>query len=162
MAGWTPFRRRFSGQIETPGEWQCTRRANAARPDTRAPNPGSPAAADTLGRHVYHLYVVRIKQRDAILEAMTRLRISCGIHYPIPVHRQPAYRHLGHGEGSFPVAEQCAKEFLSLPMFPELTREQIETVSRELAGQVKGVTRGVTAPRTRQIRLRYFRTADLS
>lgn len=93
------------------------------------------AAAYAL--HVYHLYVVRIKNRDAILEAMARKGVSCGIHYPIPVHRQQAYRHLGYGDGSFPVAEQCAREFLSLPMFPELTRDQVEMVARELTGLVE-------------------------
>jgi dTDP-4-amino-4,6-dideoxygalactose transaminase len=58
--------------------------------------------------------------------------ISCAIHYPVPVHLQEAYRFLGCDEGSFPVAERCAHEFLSLPMFPELTKEQIQTVATEL------------------------------
>ncbi len=83
-------------------------------------------------KHVYHLYAVRLKQRDQILDRLKARDIYCGIHYPVPVHLQEAYRSLGHGPGSFPVAEQCANEFLSLPMFPELTREQIEIVSQEL------------------------------
>jgi dTDP-4-amino-4,6-dideoxygalactose transaminase len=58
--------------------------------------------------------------------------IGCAIHYPVPVHLQEAYRWLGYGEGSFPVAERCAEEFLSLPMFPELSKEQIHAVAEEL------------------------------
>ena len=84
------------------------------------------------GRHVYHLYVVRVKERDRMLEALAGKGIGCGIHYPIPVHLQEAYRHLGYEKESFLVAERCAEEFLSLPMFPELTPAQIETVVREL------------------------------
>jgi len=83
-------------------------------------------------QHVYHVYAVRVPERDRVLAAMAERGISCGIHYPVPVHLQEAYRFLGLGEGSFPVAERCASEFLSLPMFPELTPEQVETVAREL------------------------------
>ena len=81
---------------------------------------------------VYHIYAVRVKDRDRVLEALAEKGISCGIHYPIPVHLQEAYRFLGWREGSFPVAERCAAEFLSLPMFPELTGEQIHAVADEL------------------------------
>jgi dTDP-4-amino-4,6-dideoxygalactose transaminase len=83
-------------------------------------------------RHVWHLYAIRTPNRDAIMEVLTQRGIGCGIHYPIPVHLQEAYRSLGLKKGSFPVAERCAEEFISLPMFPELTREQVETVVREL------------------------------
>lgn len=81
---------------------------------------------------VYHIYAVRVKDRDQVLQSMAEKGISCGIHYPIPVHLQEAYRFLGRGKGSYPVAERCAGEFLSLPMFPELSREQIEAVAGEL------------------------------
>lgn len=84
------------------------------------------------GVHVYHLFVVRVKDRDQILAKLSSGGVMCGIHYPIPIHLQKAYQHLEFGPGSFPVAEQCASEFLSLPMFPELTLEQIQTVGREL------------------------------
>jgi dTDP-4-amino-4,6-dideoxygalactose transaminase len=83
-------------------------------------------------RHVYHLYAVRVKQRDRLLQALGERGIGCGIHYPIPVHLQEAYRFLGYAVGSLPVAERCANEFLSLPMFPELTAEQVESVVTEL------------------------------
>ncbi len=83
-------------------------------------------------RHVYHIYAVRVQERNQILQALAERGISCAIHYPIPVHLQEAYRFLGLGEGSFPVAERCAEEYLSLPMFPELTKEQIHAVADEL------------------------------
>ncbi len=86
----------------------------------------------SYGKHVYHVYAIRVKNRDAVLKAMNDLGISCGIHYPVPVHLTKAYASLGLGRGSFPVAEKCADEFLSLPMFPELTREQIAVVAEVL------------------------------
>lgn len=89
-------------------------------------------------QHVYHVYAVRVPERDRVLAAMAGRGISCGIHYPVPVHLQEAYRFLGLGEGSFPVAERCAAEFLSLPMFPELTPAQVETVAGELKACVAG------------------------
>jgi len=90
-----------------------------------------PTEAD-YARHVYHLYVVRVQNRDRVLQAMANRGIACGIHYPIPVHLQQAYRFLGHRKGSFPVAERCAEEFLSLPMYPELTATQMGAVVQEL------------------------------
>jgi len=87
-------------------------------------------------KHVYHVYAVRVVDRDQVLRAMTSRGVACGIHYPIPVHLQKAYQGLGLGRGSFPVAERCADEFLSLPMFPELTRDQVELVARELRSQL--------------------------
>jgi dTDP-4-amino-4,6-dideoxygalactose transaminase len=83
-------------------------------------------------RHVYHLYVVRVQERDQVLQAMAKSGIACGIHYPIPVHLQEAYRFLAHQKGSFPVAERYADEFLSLPMYPELTTTQMEAVVHQL------------------------------
>jgi dTDP-4-amino-4,6-dideoxygalactose transaminase len=88
------------------------------------------------GLHVYHVYAVRVKGRDQLLRTLAERGVSCGIHYPIPIHLQEAYRSLGLKRGSFPVAERCAEEFLSLPMFPELTTEQIETVAREIKTQL--------------------------
>ena len=66
------------------------------------------------------------------MEYLADKGISCGIHYPVPIHLQDAYRFLSLGQGSFPVAEKCASEFLSLPMFPELTSEQIAYVADTL------------------------------
>ena len=85
-------------------------------------------------RHVYHIYAVRTGDsgRDRLIDALAENGIACGIHYPVPIHLQRAYASRGEGAGTFPVAERCAREFLSLPMFPELAKEQISYVIGEL------------------------------
>jgi dTDP-4-amino-4,6-dideoxygalactose transaminase len=83
-------------------------------------------------RHIYHVYALRVQNRDKVMNSLGERGISCGIHYPVPIHLTDAYKFLGLGRGSFPVAEQCADEFLSLPMFPELTPEQVEYVATEI------------------------------
>ncbi len=90
-----------------------------------------PVEAD-YAKHVYHVYAVRVANRDAVMETLKSKGIGCGIHYPVPLHLQAAYKDLGYSEGDFPVAEQSANEYLSLPMFPELTEEQIRYVADEL------------------------------
>ncbi|WP_020521465.1 DegT/DnrJ/EryC1/StrS family aminotransferase [Catelliglobosispora koreensis] len=77
---------------------------------------------------VMHHYVVRTHHRDALLAFLKENEVEAGIHYPIPLHLQPAYAFLGHKEGDFPVGEAYAKECLSLPIYPELTEEQLERV----------------------------------
>ena len=81
-------------------------------------------------RHVYHLYVVMTSRRDHLVQKLKKKGIEAGIHYPIPVHRQPAYLKLGYGEVSLPVTEQVAGKILSLPIYPELCAEQIDYVAR--------------------------------
>lgn len=81
---------------------------------------------------VFHLYVIRAKNRDAIIAEMGKRGVSCLIHYPKPIHLQKAYEFLGLKPGSFPVTESTSAELLSLPMYPELTALQIEAVVREL------------------------------
>jgi dTDP-4-amino-4,6-dideoxygalactose transaminase len=90
--------------------------------------PAAPAAAGD--RHVYHVYAIRSPQRDRLRDALGARGIHTGIHYPIPVHLQPAYADLGHQPGDFPHAEAAAAEVLSLPMFPELTAAQLDRVVR--------------------------------
>ncbi len=80
---------------------------------------------DKHARHVYHIYAIRVVERDKLLHALAKQGISCGIHYPVPVHLQGAYKQLGYSQGDFPTAESAADTVLSLPMFPELTREQV-------------------------------------
>lgn len=82
--------------------------------------------------HVYHIYAVRVPNRDAVLQRMAARGVNCGIHYPVPIHLQKAYSFLGLRAGSLPVAERCAKELLSLPMYPELKPHQIEFVVKTL------------------------------
>jgi dTDP-4-amino-4,6-dideoxygalactose transaminase len=82
---------------------------------------------------VYHLYVVRTRDRDGMMAALKQAGIGSGIHYPVPLHLQKAYVSLGYGEGSFPVAERVAREILSLPMFPQLTAAQQARVAAEVA-----------------------------
>lgn len=79
-------------------------------------------------RSVYHLYVIRTPHRDALREFLNKRGISTGIHYPLPLHLQPAYKHLGYGVGDFPVTEAITKEILSLPMYPELTESDIDRI----------------------------------
>lgn len=115
-------------------EGNDARRAHAAEYDRLlAGNEaiGLPATA-TGRRHVYHLYVVRVKRRDQVIDRLKQRGVSCGVHYPVPLHLQPAYRMLGYRPGAFPIAEACAREVLSLPMYPQLTQEQIRFAASEL------------------------------
>ena len=81
---------------------------------------------------VWHLYVIRVAKRDLVLEKLKSAGVGAGIHYPIPLHLQPAYRYLGYQEGDFPITEQAASEVLSLPLYPEMTDEQLQFVVRTL------------------------------
>ena len=71
--------------------------------------------------HVWHLYVVRLEERDRLLADLARRGVHAGIHYPVPIHLQPAFANLGHLRGDFPNAEEAAARLLSLPMHPHLT-----------------------------------------
>ena len=86
--------------------------------------------------HVYHLYVVRVPRRDLVRERMAAKGIRTGIHYPVPCHEQPAYAASGFGPNDFPVSSQTAREVLSLPMYPELTEEQVTTIVAALRAAV--------------------------
>jgi dTDP-4-amino-4,6-dideoxygalactose transaminase len=88
-------------------------------------------------RHVYNVYVILVKNRDRMVRNLADRGISCGIHYPIPVHLQDAYESLGFGPGTFPVSERCGRECLSLPMFPELTEEQVNRVAQEVKSELQ-------------------------
>jgi len=74
---------------------------------------------------VFHLFAIQVKDRDIVRKALGKMGISTGLHYPIPLHLQKAYEYMKLPIGSFPVTEACAKRLLSLPMYPELTEEQI-------------------------------------
>lgn len=83
-------------------------------------------------KHIYHLYIIRCRKRDELQKYLTENKIGTIIHYPIPVHLQEAYKDLGYTKGDFPITEKYAKEILSLPMFPELTEEEIEYISKTI------------------------------
>ena len=110
------------------------RRAHAKLYDQLlAGEPGViPPAVAPGNTHVHHIYAVRVQDRDGVLQRMAARGVSCAVHYPLPIHLQKAYGFLGCRPGSFPVAERCARELLSLPMYPELRPEQIEFVVKTL------------------------------
>jgi dTDP-4-amino-4,6-dideoxygalactose transaminase len=93
----------------------------------KAPAPAAP------GGHVYHLFVIEVERRDELREYLGARGIATGIHYPIPIHLQGAYRELGHERGRFPVAEEKARRLLSLPIFPEMTEAQVDRVCEAVA-----------------------------
>jgi dTDP-4-amino-4,6-dideoxygalactose transaminase len=118
--------------------WNDARRRNARRYGERLRDVRDvvvPTEAP-YARHVYHVYAVRIPRRDEVWRDLEAKGISCGVHYPRPLHLQEGYAYLGYREGAFPVAEACARTFLSLPMFAELSEEQISRVGRELEGSL--------------------------
>ncbi|MBV9332755.1 MAG: DegT/DnrJ/EryC1/StrS family aminotransferase [Candidatus Eremiobacteraeota bacterium] len=114
--------------------WNEARRRHADAYDVRLSALGirTPIRLHDEG-HVYHLYVIEVEQRGRVAEALRERGIQTGIHYPIPIHLQPAYSDLNLGRGAFPRTEQSAERVLSLPMFPELTQEQIDLVVDALA-----------------------------
>ena len=85
--------------------------------------------AAPYAHHVYHIYAIRARERDQLIWFLQKKEIQCGIHYPVPIHLQKAYANLGHEPGDFPVSERIAREFVSLPMFPELTETQVMAVA---------------------------------
>jgi dTDP-4-amino-4,6-dideoxygalactose transaminase len=110
-------------------EWNERRRSAARYYDALLPSIGiTPPPAHSTESHVYHLYVVKVADRDRVRETLAERRIESGIHYPVPIHLQPAYADLGYRAGTFPRTEASAARILSLPMFPEITPAQIERV----------------------------------
>jgi dTDP-4-amino-4,6-dideoxygalactose transaminase len=113
LEGWTEARRTHA---RTYGELL---RAAGFEPPVEAP----------YARHVYHLYAVRTRDRAAVQRTLLAHGVATGIHYPVPVHLQPAYADLGYKAGDFPESERAAHEVLSLPMYPELSHTEIEAVA---------------------------------
>jgi dTDP-4-amino-4,6-dideoxygalactose transaminase len=109
--------------------WTEARRAHAARYDELLAGSGvlTPRAMP-YARHVYHVYGIRVREREALQQALQEDGIQTGIHYPTPVHLLPAYADLGYQEGDFPVAERVAAEELSLPMYAELSTDAVNAV----------------------------------
>lgn len=83
-------------------------------------------------KHVYHLFEIRVRDREALAQYLKDCGIDTGLHYPMPLHLQEAYQYLGYKEGDFPVAEKCCKEILSLPIYAEMTEEEIQHVAGKI------------------------------
>jgi dTDP-4-amino-4,6-dideoxygalactose transaminase len=86
--------------------------------------------------HVFHLYVVEVDERDSVLATLNGQGIGAGVHYPVPLHEQPAYTHLGYRAEDLPVSSRLAKRVLSLPIYPEMTETQVDRVVRVLSAAV--------------------------
>jgi dTDP-4-amino-4,6-dideoxygalactose transaminase len=117
LSEWNAARRRVA---------ELYRKALVDVPEIRLPveRPGA--------LHVYHLFVIRAERRDALQQHLASRGIGTGLHYPVPLHLQAAYAGLGLGAGWFPVTEAAARDILSLPMFPELTADQIGIVANAI------------------------------
>ncbi len=117
--------------------WNERRRAIARRygellgEDSRAGRITLPVEA-VERRHVYHQFVVRVRERDRVRSLLSEQGVSTSVFYPIPLHLQECFKDLGLSEGTFPEAEKAAKEVLALPIFPELTEREVERVAMAL------------------------------
>jgi len=133
--GWNARMDGFQGAILTVklkylNQWTEARRRNAAlysKLFSTVDGIQIPAEAD-YAKHVYHIYPILVKNRDALIAYLEGQGVSCGIHYPVPVHLTEAYRFLSCKKGDFPESEKSAAHVLSLPMYPELTDNQIQYV----------------------------------
>jgi dTDP-4-amino-4,6-dideoxygalactose transaminase len=121
-------------KLKRLAEWNRSRNDNAAYYNELLSDlPGVEfAKVADYAESVYHLYVIMVDDRDALQLFLGERDIASGLHYPLPLHLQKAYDHLGYKEGDFPIAERAAKRLLSLPMYPELTRDQIKYVANSI------------------------------
>jgi dTDP-4-amino-4,6-dideoxygalactose transaminase len=128
-------------------EWNARRREAADRYTALLAGSAAVRTPVTLpgNEHVWHLYVVRVPERDKVLEHLHGEGIFAGVHYPVPLHRQPAFTWLGYGPGDFPVAQAAAGQILSLPIYPQITAAQQERVVQAL---LTAVGESTAAPTT--------------
>jgi dTDP-4-amino-4,6-dideoxygalactose transaminase len=112
------------------GEWTEARRRVAAKYDEAFRSSEAVQTPQQIegGKHVYHLYVIQTAERDRLQDHLKAKGVATGIHYPVPLHVQPAYAHLGYKKGQFPVAEALADRILSLPIYAELSQEQSDYI----------------------------------
>jgi len=114
-------------------EWTEKRRANAGFYNELFAGSAVERPYDLpYARHVYNQYVVRVRDRDKLMEHLRSKGIGCAVYYPLPLHLQECFGNLGYKKGDFPVAEKASEETLALPIYPELTREQIAEVAMEV------------------------------
>jgi dTDP-4-amino-4,6-dideoxygalactose transaminase len=113
--------------------WNNQRRKAAATYDEALANTDVETPVEmAYNRHVYHLYVVQADNRDDLRRRLSEAGIESGLHYPVPLHLQQAYRSLGYTEGAFPVTEKLKDRILSLPMYPGIQADCLERVVSEL------------------------------
>ncbi|HBA90118.1 MAG TPA: erythromycin biosynthesis sensory transduction protein eryC1 [Geobacter sp.] len=124
----------LSAKLKYLDSWNAVRRSHAfCYQELLADVPAVTVPKEMpYARHVYHVFAVRSSEREGLKQALSRSGIECRVHYPVPIHLQQAYAARGEGAGSFPVAEQVSDELLSLPMFPELTVEQVSYICDEI------------------------------
>jgi dTDP-4-amino-4,6-dideoxygalactose transaminase len=130
----------LSAKLRRLADWNEDRRRAARRYDEMLealPSLGR-IVTHPEGAHVHHLYVVRVPERDRVLARLHEAGIGAGVHYPVPIHLQGAFRHLGLGPGSFPRAERAAREVLSLPIYPGILPEQQGRVVDALRAALEG------------------------
>jgi dTDP-4-amino-4,6-dideoxygalactose transaminase len=120
----------LSAKLRRLDAWNAARRSAAARYDELLSGCDDVIRPRTLdgNKHVWHLYTVRVPNRDRVLKELHAAGIGAGIHYPVPIHLCTAFAGLGYPEGAFPVAERTARDLLSLPLFAEITEAQQERV----------------------------------
>jgi dTDP-4-amino-4,6-dideoxygalactose transaminase len=129
----------LSAKLRRLAGWNAARQAAAERYDallSQIEEVSRPSILDG-NEHVWHLYVVRVPDRDRVLKELQAAGIGAGIHYPVPIHLTAAFAELTYTEGAFPVAERVAREILSLPLFPEITLSQQERVVSVLMAAIK-------------------------
>jgi dTDP-4-amino-4,6-dideoxygalactose transaminase len=129
----------LSAKLRRLAGWNEARREAAARYDRLLSGHDDIVLPHVLegNEHIWHLYVVRVPDRDRVLKELHAAEIGAGIHYPAPVHLTTAFAESGYRGGAFPVAERTAREILSLPLFAEITQEQQERVASALIGALK-------------------------
>jgi dTDP-4-amino-4,6-dideoxygalactose transaminase len=119
----------LSVKLKRLSDWNGKRRKAAKLYDELLGNKGIKTPCELKGvQSVYHLYVIRAKNRDDLKEKLRSEGISAGVHYPVPLHLQPAYKYLGYKKGDFREAEKAQREILSLPIYPEIQEGQIKRV----------------------------------
>ena len=126
----------LSVKLQHLNEWNEERRARATEYRSLFEAEGNLVKVPhepTWSHAVHHLYVVRTDDREGLMAFLNYQGIGSGVHYPIPLHLQKAYQHLGYREGDFPICERAAREIVSLPMFPQLRPDQQQRVVRTVA-----------------------------
>jgi len=137
-------------KLQHLAKWNEQRRAHAAEYKGLFEKSGSDIQTPfepSWSRAVYHLYVVRVSDRDGLMSHLKAAGIGSGIHYPIPLHLQKAYDSMKYKTGDFPITEGVAREIVSLPMFPQLKAEQQATVVDEVLRFVRQSSLEVVGPR---------------